>query len=616
MVSRIEQRAEAERLRGELLDLFVAGSDVRDALYTIGRSTFWYEEMRRQHKAWAALCTRALKGIAPDEPARLAAAGTFPEFCANYLHTRVFPHQQAWIDLIEGRTPEGLHSSMNLEPADPQLIMINVPPDHSKSTCISVNYVTYLLCTNPDARIVLVSKTLPMAQQFCYSIKTRLTSSYYSDLQAAFAPVGGFKAAADQWTTSTIYLGGDVRTGGEKDPNLRCIGIGQQVYGSRADFIILDDCVTLSNAHEFEKQVTWVQQEILSRPGDSGKVVIIGTRVAPQDLYGELRNPERYAEGKPPWTYLSMPAVLEFNENPDEWVTLWPKSDQPWPGRVDPPDTDGLYPRWDGKALHRKRGMVGARTWAFCYQQQNLSEDAVFPAELVRKAVNGMRSPGLMHRGGVGYRKDGMDGLYVVGGVDPAMAGDTAVVIIGMDRFTGIRHVLDARVKTAASPSWIRETIKTLTKELGVHEWVVEKNAFQIYLTQDPELHTFLANLGVTIREHFTGKNKWDAAFGVAAMSLLFQNNLIELPNTAKSEAIRQLVEQLITWGPDVGKYTKTDLVMALWFAEIKCREIMQAKNHGELVRGFLPNRFLTRARKAKQHVVNLTDLAIYEGTG
>lgn len=615
MASRAETAATNRQLRADLLELVAAGRWPSQAYKILGRGRSWYETQRKAEPGWAALVDRARQGEALTEPARMAAAGSFEEFCSEYLGMRLFRHQLLWVDLIEGRPAEALdlHPSMRIEVNDPNHILINVPPDHAKSTTLSVSYVVYRICKDPSVRIVLVSKTMQMAQQFCYAVKQRLTSTRYAKLQAAFGPPGGFRANADSWTAGQIYIG---RDSGEKDPTLRCIGFGQQVYGARADLILCDDVVTLSNAHEFEKQAMWLRQEILSRPGDSGKVVMVGTRVAPKDLYEYIRDPEQYPDGKSPWTYLSCPAVLEFAEDPNDWVTLWPRSDEPWPGRDDPPDADGLYVRWDGKALNRRRGLVGARTWAFIYQQQELSDDQVFPAELVRKAVNGMRSPGRMHAGAPGYRAKGMEGLYVVGGVDPAMTGDTAMVVFGLDRFTGIRYLLDARVKTGASPTWMRETIKELTQQLSVNEWRIEKNAFQGFLSQDPELHQHMANLGVVITEHYTGKGKWDHAYGVAAMSLLFHNNLIEFPSTSKSEAVRQYVEQLIVWGPEVDKHTKTDLVMAGWFAEIKCREIMQANSGTGYTNGFVQNRFLNRNSRRRQRTVNFTDLAAYTGVG
>ena len=58
--------------------------------------------------------------------------------------------------------------------------------------------------------------------------------------------------------------------------------------------IIIDDAVTLSNANDFEKQIKWLQQDVRSRLNQTGKLIVVGTRVASVDLYKELRNPDRY----------------------------------------------------------------------------------------------------------------------------------------------------------------------------------------------------------------------------------------------------------------------------------------------------------------------------------
>lgn len=613
-------------LREEMLRLCYRGHKVKAALKAVGRSIGWYNAQRQENPQWALEVSRAggrvFSSRLADEARRLGAERLpesireveFPYFCGRYLRQQLFRHQLQWWDMLEGREPRELHPAMTYERREPNYMLINTPPNHAKSTTITVNWVTFLICTQPNVRITVVSKTADMAKTFIYAVQQRLTHPRYKDLQLRFAPTEGFKAAADMWRSDRIYVGGEARDSGEKDPTLQGIGIGQQIFGSRGDWYILDDCVTLDNAHEFEKQYRWLSQEVLTRPGfGQGRLAIVGTRVAPQDLYSELRAPERYAEGTSPWTYLSQPAVLEFAEKPEDWHTLWPLSNEPWtPGQA-PPKEGELFARWDGPALARQRSLVGARTWSFVYQQENHASDAVFTVELVNRAQNGMRSPGRMHAGAVGYRPKGMEGLFVVCGVDPAMAGDTAMVVVGLDRFNGRRYVLDAKVKTAASPSWIRETIKQLAADLSVNEFRIEKNAFQIMLTQDPELHRHLASRGVTIVEHFTGKNKWDHDFGIGAMSLLFQNGLIELPNSTKSEAIRQLMAQLVQWAPQLPKQVKTDLVMALWFAEIKCRELMQASNTGDLIKGFLPNRFLSRRRRQQQFLVNVTDLAARE---
>src|SRR5690606_38813336 len=134
-------------------------------------------------------------------------------------------------------------------------------------------------------------------------------------------------------------------------------------------------CVENSNAHQFEEQIEWLTGMVLTRPGDEDKVLVVGTRVAPQDLYSELLKPARYEDEETPWTYFASAAVLEFADDPEDWVTLWPKSNLPKRGQAVTPDADGLYPKWDGPSLARMRKRISTDplAWPLKYQQQQVS---------------------------------------------------------------------------------------------------------------------------------------------------------------------------------------------------------------------------------------------------
>jgi hypothetical protein len=416
-----------------------------------------------------------------------------------------------------------------------------------------------------------------------------------------------------------IYISADSRDSGEKDPTVQALGIRGHIYGARADLIIMDDCVDLSNAHEYEKQIDWIQSEVVSRISASGMLLVVGTRLAAKDLYLELREPTRYPDETSPWSYLSMPAVLEFKDDPKDWVTLWPKSNVPEPGAKGDmlePDGEGLFPKWDGIRLSKKRNRMQPRTWALVYMQQRVLEDSIFHPDALRAAINGQRLTGLIPRGMAGCRPEGMDGLLVVAGLDPAMAGFTAATVIGLDISTQKRYVLDVSNKQGMTPDGIRELIKDWTGKYGIVEWRIERNAFQSMLTQDREVREFLASRGCILREHTTGTNKWDSDFGVASLSMLFAGwqdgvQLIELPSTARSEAVKSLVEQLVTWHPDAPKTQKTDCVMSLWFTELACRDRVQAYTGAG--RRFANNPFLTPWDRERQQVVSLLD---YEAQG
>jgi len=535
----------------------------------------------------------------------------FAQFSKLFLQQEVFPHHQDWIDLLEGRDPSWLHKSMIYEPGARHRLLVNVPPEHAKSTVITVNYATYRIALDPNVRIIIVSKTLVKAREFVYAIKQRLSHPRWIKLQNAYGPQGGYKEDSDTWRTDTVYLGSDARNSSEKDPTLQALGMGGQIYGARADLIILDDCITTANAHEWEKQINWLQKEVITRLGKNGKLLVVGTRIAANDLYKELRNPKHWSGGKSPFTYMGMPAVLEFAQDPADWKTLWAKSDYPWDGDEDQePDESGYYPKWDGGALFARRSEVTPSTWALVYQQEDIQEDSIFSPAVVQGSTNGSRRVGALKPGAVGHPNH-VEG-YTIIGLDPAIAGKTALVAITYNRADGKIYVLDCLNMSEPSYQKIRSAIEAFTEKYHPQEFRIEINAFQKAFELDDDLRGWLAGRGVRLSSHFTGKNKWDSNFGVASMSSLFgtvrddkhqKNNLIELPSSEGSEGIKALVQQLLTWKAD----TKgaTDTVMALWFAVIRARELIQS---GTRVTPYLNNRWATRAQMEQRYSLNLDD--------
>ena len=533
---------------------------------------------------------------------------SFPDFCEQFLDTKLFEHHLNWVDLIEGREPRWQHPSMTYEVGATNRVLINVPPEHAKSTVITTNYVVYKIVTNPNSRVIIVSKTQGMARKFLGAIKTRLNHPAYIKLQTAFGPQGGYKSDATQWSADMIYLGTG-RDSGEKDPTVQALGLGSQIYGARADLIIVDDAVMGSNAHEWEKQMEWLQKEVITRLGRYGKLIIVGTRVAPVDLYKMLRDGSQWTGGKSPFTYMAMPAVLEFDEKPKNWKTLWARTDRP-EGDVDQPDADGLYPKWDGPALFTRRSEVAPSVWAMVYQQEDVQEDSIFSPSCVAGSVNGMRKRGPLKAGVPGHPKH-VEG-YTIIGLDPAMAGATGAVVCTYNKADGKIYVLDAVNMTEPTPAKIQGLIEEWVEKYRPQELRIEINAHQKAYALDDNLRNFLAGYGTQLNSHFTGKNKWDTSFGVASMATLFgntrdgrfqDNNIIELPSNEGSEGLKTLVQELITWKPDTRN--PTDVVMALWFAVIRIREMMQKSSQ---VSQYQNNRWATRAQMATRNSINLDD--------
>jgi hypothetical protein len=182
--------------------------------------------------------------------------------------------------------------------------------------------------------------------------------------------------------------------------------------------------------------------------------------------------------------------------------------------------------------------------------------------------------------------------MWTIASMDPAMSGDTFTIVGKIDRSSQKRWIENAFVQNSPSPTYIRQLIKSVTEEYGVNEWVIEKNAFQLFLTMDPEINSYLASRGVKMTPHYSGTNKSDPDFGVASLSTLFgstrrinegngrhvhnKDNLIELPDQSMSQGVKTLIEELLLWVPGKrGKDLRQDGPMALWFFELRARQIL-----------------------------------------
>ena len=605
-VQNISKKEAQERM----LQLLEQGATITAAMAAVGRNDVTFRQWSMQDpdfKDRADKARLAGKGVKAD--LKELKDISFPDFCEQFLDSKMFPHQLNWLDLIDGVPPRWQPKGMTYEPSDPDRVLINVPPEHAKSTTITTNYVTYRIVTNPNIRVIIVSKTQGMARKFLGAIKTRLSHPAYMKMQTAFGPNGGYQKDATQWAADMIYLGTG-RDSGEKDPTVQALGIGSQIYGARADLIIVDDAVMGTNAHEWEKQMEWLQKEVITRLGRHGKLIIVGTRVAPVDLYKMLRDPGQWSGGVAPFTYCAMPAVLEFDEKPEAWKTLWAETDRQENDKDDALP-NGNYPKWDGPSLFKRRSQVSPSVWAMVYQQEDVTEDSIFSPSCIAGSVNGMRKRGPLKPGTPGH-PNYIEGAYTIIGLDPAMAGATGAVVATYNKADGKIYVLDCVNMTEPSPQKIQDLIEEWVVKYKPQELRIEINAHQKAYALDDNLRNYLASHGCQLNSHFTGKNKWDTSFGVASMAMLFgntrdgrfqDNNLIELPSNEGSEGLKTLVQELITWKPDTRN--PTDCVMALWFAVIRIRELMQQSTR---IGSYTNNRWATRAQRAQRGSINLDE--------
>ena len=138
--------------KAKVIDLARQGLSIQDAIIRSGRKPDVLKDWKKDSKFMAELekakdeGQKALSIVSGDAKFKIG----FEEFSREFLDSPIFPHHQNWIDILEGRTPSWLHDAMVYEPASSKRLLINVPPEHAKSTVITVNYCVYRIAMNPN----------------------------------------------------------------------------------------------------------------------------------------------------------------------------------------------------------------------------------------------------------------------------------------------------------------------------------------------------------------------------------------------------------------------------------------------------------------------------------
>jgi hypothetical protein len=429
-----------------------------------------------------------------------------------------------------------------LEDNSKRLKLINLAPYHGKSSTSTMKSTLYELVRDPSSRTAIISRAGDLAEAFLYQIKQHLEDpDLYIGAQGNLIEDWGPFHNPGYWSANQIYIAG--RSGAQKDPSVSTYGFGKQIYGRRFDRMLFDDVADLENQNTPEsisKMYKKMWQEYATRVGKNGQLIWVGTRVQSGDVYSLLDQ----VEGM---NVLRFPCILDEEEQ----VTLWPEH----------------YPY---RAAVEQRNAMSEAEFQLVYQNIDMpGHGASFTQEALDRSHDTDRFIG---------QYGGNWGL--VAGLDPAganeQAGYTALVLLGVDLETGRRHLVDlVNVKQMKAPQVIAQVLEWADR-YPLRELRVEVNGLQAQLYQyNTELQAGLSNRGVRIAPHVTHKgNKWDPQFGVEAMATLFHNQMISTPwaDANSRKKFRELEQQLLQF--PMGKVS--DLVMAMWFAEIGCREMFQ----------------------------------------
>lgn len=493
--------------------------------------------------------------VAQLAPEDLALLDDFPAFRRRFFHVETPWHQEE-LARIAGD---------DSEPA--QIVLIQ--PGSGKTTTLSFSWIIWQI-TRARARgewfsCLYVSKSDELAGRHVSRVRRFLESSL--ELQLAY---GRFKPKEPLlWTRDQLLVEG-FEGFEEKDPTLAACGARSAVYGIRVTLMIVDDLVDKELAATpqiTDKLQEWFQEELESRINSGGRLVVVGTRFTPWDLYGRLLAMRSSEDDEPMYKLTTFPAhdparcrlpegvedctckgpCVHHPAQPDG-CTLWPDRYYWRPRRA----TDHR------QALKLIREKMGNTRFDFVYNQISSPEGSRLVTAAVLEAAHD-RELGLWQL----PRQ-----AAVICTLDPTGArGFASAQVWAYDRSEDLHTLVALHRDHMNMPDYLRliEAWTTRLRALGAEPvWVLEQNMLQFLLQSSDwaNLKSRLGGLRVVLHQT-TGKNKWDPELGVPMIGPVFEAARIRLPwrDPEARRATQYLTDELLIW-PD----GTTDCVMAMWF--------------------------------------------------
>lgn len=360
-----------------------------------------------------------------------------------------------------------------------------LPRAHRKSFLVAM-FVCREIVKNPAITILYLSATSDLAEAQLRLIKQTLESpkhqKYWSTL------INPDEGKREKWTTTEICVDHPSRkTQGVRDSTVKAGGLTTTITGFHADLIILDDLVEPNNNNAAgRRQVAERYSQLQSILNPNGRIVAVGTRYDPKDLYDTLINTREeiynrngeYTGERPQWDVFQK--VVEVDGE-----FLWPRTKR----------ADGKYFGFDMKELARIKAGYDDKTqfYAQYYNDPNQRGAAKISSEMFE-----YYDPNKLTVNGGVWRYNG-DILNIFGAVDfgyslSNRADDSAIAAIGVDAYSNyyvlaidvfktdkihdyFTHLLKmnekwnykkVRIEATAAQQIILKELKKLLKEDGV----------------------------------------------------------------------------------------------------------------------------------------------------
>lgn len=235
-------------------------------------------------------------------------------------------------------------------------IAVNIAPRFGKSHLVSYYFPAWFLGNHPDQKVMMVSHTADLAVDFGRKVRNLIASEQY---QAVFGGKDGVELSQDSKSAGRWHT----NHGGE----YFAVGVGGAIAGRGADLLLIDDPhneqdIINGNLDVFDKAYEWFTTGARTRLMPGGRVAIVQTRWALNDLTGRVVRDMSMNEDSDQYEVVEFPAILE-KEEPDEdgnpqyiQKSLWPE-------------------QWPLEALIKTKASMPSYQWSAQYMQNPTSEE-------------------------------------------------------------------------------------------------------------------------------------------------------------------------------------------------------------------------------------------------
>ena len=185
----------------------------------------------------------------------------------------------------------------------PDRLCVAMPPQHSKSSIVTVAYSCWLICRNPNRRILIVNAEKDLSTSFGIEIR----KLFYN-----VAPY--FELQISNVKSSSTHLKFE-RHGNLCNGEIRLTGASGSITGHPADIIIVDDpykgLEDEFTPTQLRKKWDWYRNLIEQRLRTTSKLVLLHTRWHSEDIQGKIKEDE-YQRKK--YEFIEFSAIDENGE--------------------------------------------------------------------------------------------------------------------------------------------------------------------------------------------------------------------------------------------------------------------------------------------------------------